>query len=337
MAGTASGGGNGESGSRAASVASRLPGANGLERAIAGVVEETIVRTVESEAVIGAIERIIADGRIQRAIEESIDPDQIEEAVRRAIDSAVADRVWEDILASDKAQMLVERVAEAPEVRAAIAQQGFGLITDIGRQVSEITESLDDAAERIACTLASRADEHELETNQAGLVTRGAAFAIDAALLAGFFSISSGLLASILPTVFGDDAGGLPTLTFVLLVVAGFAFGGAVFVTFWTLIGQTPGMRFLGIRLQADGSNRIGLRRSLLRALALPLAVLPLGIGLLAILLSSRRRGLHDYLAGTEVVYDEASAPWSLAPREWVREPVPRRRSRGRSGPRTHD
>ena len=103
------------------SVAGRLAAGTGLERAIAGVVEETIVRTVESEAVLQAIERIVEDGRLQQAIERSIDPEMIEDAVRRAIRSEVSDRVWEDILASDKAQMLVERVAEAPEVRAAIA------------------------------------------------------------------------------------------------------------------------------------------------------------------------------------------------------------------------
>ena len=62
----------------------------------------------------------------------------------------------EQILASDKAQMLVERIAEAPEVRAAIAQQGFGLITDIGRQVSKITEALDDVAERLVPTTEPR-------------------------------------------------------------------------------------------------------------------------------------------------------------------------------------
>ncbi len=301
------------------SVAARLAGATGLERAIAGVVEETIVRTVESGAVIQAIERIIEDGRLQAAIERSIDPQMIEDAVRRVIESEVSDRVWADILASDKAQMLVERVAEAPEVRTAIAQQGFGLITDIGRQVSRITEALDDVVERAAHAIVRRGDA-EAETNQAGLVTRLAAVAIDGALLTGFLSIVSGLLASIIPTAFGDGAGGLPTPALIAVIVAGFLFAGSVFVTFWTLIGQTPGMRFLGIRLQRNGSNEIGFRHSLRRILAIPLALLPAGLGFLAILISPRRRGWHDVLAGTEVIYDEASAPWSLAPREWVHE-----------------
>jgi uncharacterized RDD family membrane protein YckC len=46
---------------------------------------------------------------------------------------------------------------------------------------------------------------------------------------------------------------------------------------------------------------------------AIPLALLPAGMGFLAILLSPQRRGWHDRIAGTTVVYDEqaALAPWS--------------------------
>ena len=300
------------------SVAGRLAGATGLERAVAGVVEETIVRTVESEAVVRALERIIEDGRLQAAVERSLDQEQLELAIRRALDSAVADRVWEEILASDKAQMLVERIAEAPEVRAAIAQQGFGLITDIGRQVSKITEALDDVAERLAHAIVRRG-EHEAETNEAGLVTRLAAFAIDAGLLVGFLSIVSGLFSSIIPTIFGGGGeDGVSTGVLIAIIVAGLLFAGAVFVAFWNLIGQTPGMRFLGIRLLYHGEREIPYWVAFKRAWAIPLSVIPFLLGFLAILISPRRLAWHDHIAGTEVIYDEASAPWSLAPREWV-------------------
>lgn len=302
-----------------ASMAARLAGATGLERAVAGAVEEAIVRTVESDAVVQAIERIVEDGRLQQAIQRSIDPEMVEDAVRKALASEVSDRIWLEILASDKAQKLVERVAEAPEVRAAIAQQGFGLISDIGRQVSRITEALDDVLERIVHGVL-RVGEHDAETNQAGFVTRGVAFVIDIALIAGFISIISGLLSTILQALFGTGDG-LSVEAIFGLTLTGFLFGGGVFVMFWTLIGQTPGMRFLGIRLQHEGSNQIGFRRSLLRAVTFPLAVLPAFLGLLCVLVSPRRRSLMDAVADTEVIYDEASAPWSLAPREWVGRP----------------
>lgn len=318
MAASSANGGSGENaGSSRSSVASRLAGATGLERAVAGVVEETIVRTVESEAVIRALERIVEDGRLQAAIERSIDEDQLEEAIKRALDSEIADRVWEDILASDKAQQLVERVANAPEVRAAITQQGFGLISDIGRQVSRLTETLDDVAERLAHALFRRGD-HEAETNEVGLVTRIAAFAVDAGLLSIFFSVTLGLLSSIIPAVFGESSDSLSTAAGIALISVGIIVAGSLFVSFWTLIGQTPGMRFLGIRLQVDGRNEIPLRTALRRIFAIPFSIIPLGLGYLAILISPTRRGWHDHIAGTEMIYDEASAPWSLAPREWV-------------------
>lgn len=45
--------------------------------------------------------------------------------------------------------MLVERIARAPEIRAAIASHGAGLITDIGVRLTIITEEFDDALERV--------------------------------------------------------------------------------------------------------------------------------------------------------------------------------------------
>jgi uncharacterized RDD family membrane protein YckC len=46
---------------------------------------------------------------------------------------------------------------------------------------------------------------------------------------------------------------------------------------------------------------------------AIPVSLLPAGLGFFAILLSSERRGWHDRFAGTTVLYDDAAAlaPWS--------------------------
>ena len=85
--------------------------------------------------------------------------------------------------------MLVERVAGAPEIRAAIASQSAGLITDIGVRLTIITEGLDDAMERIV-----RPRDPDSETDQAGLATRLVAAGVDLGLLLAAYSlISSGL------------------------------------------------------------------------------------------------------------------------------------------------
>ena len=72
-------------------------------------------------------------------------------------------------------------------------------------------------------------------------------------------------------------------------------------------------MRFLSIRVDAEGSREVGYRRAQRRLLAVPLALLPLGLGFLAILVNPQRRGWHDRIAGTTVVYDtvHSTAPWA--------------------------
>ena len=63
-------------------------------------------------------------------------------------------------------------------------------------------------------------------------------------------------------------------------------------------------MRFLDIRLDAEGTRRIGTRRAVKRLIGLGLSALALGIPLLGIVFSRRRRGLPDRMADTEVLYE---------------------------------
>ena len=292
--------------------AERLAGATGVDRAIEDAVEEAIVRALRSPAVERAIVRVLVEqNAVGRGLEQALTSDEVAQAIVKALDSEVADRVWAEILASPKAQMLVERIAEAPEVRAAIAQQGVGLITDVGRRLTVVTEALDDAAERLVHGMLNRPG-HEAETNQVGLVTRALAAVVDLALISALLSIGSGLLASIVPAISGGSDG-LSIWGVLTFGVVGFLIGSAIFVAFWALVGQTPGMRLLSIHLEAGGTREIGLRRAFRRMLAIPLSLLPAGLGFLAIMLSPERRGWHDRIAGTTVVYDEEAerAPWS--------------------------
>jgi uncharacterized RDD family membrane protein YckC len=302
--------------------AERLAGATGVDKAIEDATEEAIVRALRSPAVERAIVRVLVEeNAIGRALEQALTSDEVAGAVVDALDSEVADRVWEELLASPKAQMLVERIAEAPEVRAAIAQQGVGLITDIGRRLTVITEALDDAAERVVHGMLNKPG-HEAETNQVGLVTRALAGVVDLALISALLSIGFGILASIIPAVSGGSDG-LSIWGVATFGVAGYLIGGSIFAAFWALVGQTPGMRFLSIHLDAGGTQEIGLRRALKRLVAVPLSLIPLGMGFFAILMSPERRGWHDRIAGTTVLYDEEAklAPWSQLKQKARAEP----------------
>src|ERR687893_2506103 len=152
--------------------AERLAGATGVDKALEDATEEAIVRAMRSPAVERAIVRVLVEeNAIERALEQALTSEEIARAITNALDSEVADQVWEEILASPKAQMLVERIAEAPEVRAAIAQQGVGLITDVGRRLTVLTEALDDAAERLVHGMMNKPG-HEAATKQGGLAPR---------------------------------------------------------------------------------------------------------------------------------------------------------------------
>jgi uncharacterized RDD family membrane protein YckC len=302
--------------------AGRLAGATGVDKALEDAAEEAIVRAFRSPAVERAIARVIVEqNAVGRAVEQALTSKEVADAIVQALDTEVADRVWEELLASPKVQMLVERIAEAPEVRAAIAQQGVGLITDVGRRLTTVTERLDDAAEELVHRVLRRPG-HESETNQVGLSTRMLAGAVDLGLISLALSIGSGLLASIIPAATGGSDG-LSIWGVLTFGVVGFLLGGAYFVLFWALVGQTPGMRLLSIHLEeTEGARELGLRRANKRVLGVLLALAPAGLGFFAIMTSPQRRGWHDRIAGTTVAYDErpSVAPWSTLEHESLPE-----------------
>ena len=136
----------------------------------------------------------------------------------------------------------------------------------------------------------------------AGFVTRFVAFGVDLVIInvvAAAVALVVGLAASALnvPQSVVNATLGLGGLTF-LLWSAGY------FVTFWSTAGQTPGARLMGIRVVgAEGEPAIRPRRAVVRLIGMLLAALPCFAGYLLVLVDDRRRGLHDRLARTVVVY----------------------------------
>jgi uncharacterized RDD family membrane protein YckC len=138
------------------------------------------------------------------------------------------------------------------------------------------------------------------EPQYEGLVTRGLAFAVDAAVINGVAIVVAAIV------VLGLSVLSVPDwVEYALLAVGGVAFlvwSVAYFATFWSTTGQTPGDRLLRIRVRRADGARLGVGRSIFRLVCLTLAALPLLAGFLPILFDDRRRGLHDMLAGTVVV-----------------------------------
>jgi uncharacterized RDD family membrane protein YckC len=75
------------------------------------------------------------------------------------------------------------------------------------------------------------------------------------------------------------------------------------FVFFWTAIGQTVGMSLMGLSVMRPDGTRPPVLRSLVRYFGYWLCFISLGLGFLWILFDRQRRGWHDKLSGTLVVY----------------------------------
>ncbi len=285
--------------------AQRAAGATGLDRAVESAIEEAIVRAIESEATERAIARILNGPLIEQAVQEALRSDAVEEAVIEIVDSDLVDRVWGRVLESDETQRLIERIAESPEVRSAIASQGMGLIDDLGREVSKVTRLIDFLLEKVVRRILFRRPRSEA-TDRVGASTRALALAIDAVVInAGLFTATAifGLLASFLGLEPGNASGPIVTLgAFSWLTVS-----SLYLFTFWAISGQTPGMRFLDIRIERHGRSSLGTRPAFRRLVGFWLAVIPFCLGFIGVLVRLDRRGFHDRLGGTDVFYVDPS------------------------------
>jgi uncharacterized RDD family membrane protein YckC len=145
-------------------------------------------------------------------------------------------------------------------------------------------------------------------TAYAGVVTRAVAFAMDVALVQAILFLI-GIVVALIIEAFstfnldGDIETILGAVSVWILAL------GIYLASFWSLTGQTPGMRALGIDVAACDGNRLSVGRSLLRLIGMVLAAAPLFAGYLLILLRDDRRGVHDLLARSVVRYAEKKRP----------------------------
>ena len=291
----------------------RVAGATGLDRTLETAAEEAIVRAVESEATERAIARIINGPTIEAAVREALESDAVKQSVLDTIDSELVDQVWARLLESNETELLIKRIAEAPEVRSAIASQGVGLIDDLGRQIRGVTRILDGLGQKVARRILFRKPV-PVVTDRVGAVTRVLALTLDAFIInVSLLAISAGI--SALLGLFGYSGDGSPA-ALALGATTWFFVSSLYLFTFWALSGQTPGMRFLDIRIETNGEHRIGARHAFRRLVGFWLAVIPFMLGFIGVLVKQDRRGFHDRLGDTSVFYIDATKP--DAPHEFV-------------------
>jgi len=151
----------------------------------------------------------------------------------------------------------------------------------------------------------------------AGFISRLVAFVIDILIISGI-NLTITAIAHLIASFFGLDflfapiADNTPNWMIVLKIVAIAALLLSTFlvivlypILFWITVGQTPGKRFMGLRvITDDNSKQIHFRMAVKRYLGYWMSGLPLFIGFIWVLFDDNRKAWHDKFADTQVVYD---------------------------------
>jgi uncharacterized RDD family membrane protein YckC len=139
----------------------------------------------------------------------------------------------------------------------------------------------------------------------AGVATRAVALGVDSVIVQGTLLVLAGITSVVAQLVGGVHLGPVAkavTASAWILITATY------FVAFWTVDGQTPGMRAMHLRVTTKGGyENPHLGRSIIRVAGLALCIITLFLGFVPVLFDARRRGLHDMLAGTVVRYAEGA------------------------------
>jgi uncharacterized RDD family membrane protein YckC len=266
-------------------------------------VERVARRLLASADLESAVVAALEDRRTEQIVKRVLSSPAFERMLIEALESQVAADMTERMLSSPETQRALERVMSSPAVRVALTQQTASLVDELAAGLRSRTVRLDDAAERSISRRRRTPPATAAEASPyAGLASRGVAFAVDA-IIAHVVVLAAGALLSFAGSLFGDlGSGGLVSV----LVGSGWALLVATyFVLFWTVTGQTLGMRLMRLRVIGRAGAPPTVGRSLLRFLGLLLAIVPLFAGFLPALFDRRRRALPDFLAGTAVVHSE--------------------------------
>jgi uncharacterized RDD family membrane protein YckC len=299
-----------------------------VDNALAGPLPETVARSlVERHVVQRVVEEIFERADVEAAITAALDSAETEQLVQETLsspgfeklattasDRLLASKLPEHVVDSPEMQQLVVEIATSPAIRAALVRSTATLGAEVSAGLRRRMESLDNAGERkVQSWLPGRAELAPRETapvEYGGLGARGIAFAVDLAICTMVF-----LVGAAVAWLVSSIAGGLgPGWLDGVLAGSGWAIVVAAYlVLFWAVTGQTPGMRFMHLRVTDGRGAPFGVLRSLVRLIGLFLAIVPCFAGFVPVLFDRRRRALQDFIAGT-VVRVEAIHPLPVEP-----------------------
>lgn len=244
-----------------------------------------------------SIEAVLTGPELARIVDQALAGPFPEELARIIVARRVLDRMAAEIAAGEHFDRLVASVLERPEVREALKRA-------LEQQTAGLAADLSGALRAHALLLDQRVDRRPQPARPqfAGVATRAVALTVDAALIfviAASLSAMAALIASLVGSL-------RPAWLVSLVLAAGWSvLGGVYFAGFWSLVGQTPGMRLMRIRVRAPDGAPLSFGRSALRVLGLAAAIIPCFAGFVPALFDARCRALPDFVAQTTVEFGE--------------------------------
>jgi len=290
-------------------LAGQMPEALGRALGEHKVVERVVAEWAATADVGPAIVSGLESERTAQVVDEVVRSPAFGRLLRQAVEATLTDELVGGLFANPAFHQAVSK---------AIAQQSTSLGGEVAAAGRRRGTRADSALERGPRRLFRRSPRTG-PVPDAGIATRGVGLVLDAGIVALTFLVGAALV-GLVSSLVGHLrphwlVGTITGSAWVLLEVI-------YFVGFWAAGGQTPGMRLMRVRIRTRANEAPGVGRSLVRFVGLVLAIIPCFAGFLPVLVDERRRGLHDFIAGTVVVYDGLpdAEPAAAAP---TAEPAP--------------
>ncbi|MFW5708884.1 MAG: RDD family protein [Chloroflexota bacterium] len=145
----------------------------------------------------------------------------------------------------------------------------------------------------------------EISTQQyAGFVSRAIALVVDLIVISGVILFGSAVI-DLLNEFFRFSSHFFDHLADFTKLALQIGFPIAYFILFNYMFGQTPGKMLMGLRITTANGSTLSFRRAVIRFFLMVLIAGLVMIGYAWVLIDRRRRGWHDILARTTVVYTD--------------------------------
>ena len=220
-----------------------------VDRVLASPLPEELAQIVLDRHV---IERVVADVlprlSLDEALTAALEDERTQQQFERTLENPAVKRMALTAAESRLAAEIADRLLANPQVRAALAGQAVGFGGELVAVLRNVARGIDDRS--------SRGSADEGDPRHGGIATRMIALATDAALV-HLLVLVPAIFVWLIASLFGGLHSGW--LVDALLGIAWFVIVAAYFVGFWTVLGQTPGLRLTG---SASSTTRGRRRRS---------------------------------------------------------------------------